>query len=394
MCVVSKMKTLAQILIFVILLFSASLIWASDKKLSFIGVEKQETVAATETPSYSQNVKKVQANAALDKVSGLQLMTEDQLDAYVARHMSDATPRQRRQFKNKWLAKAKSNELAAAAQRQELDEKSNSKWELSDNTKDYLHRSGQQVLYGNYTDECTALGTAGEIALACTGLDAPGDIRDLSHDLRNPEPSLTWLGKTALDGASLLPLVGVLKHAGKVRKCAIKALKNGDKTCKITKFVAKNGDTVSEAAQGLVKRASKTGEGLKSSKRLSSTGEGVAEVSSKSSQTKRALSNPSKGRFDTDHLGECGYDKALKNARENAGDLGASTKKMYDPETGTLIGEMSSNKKRGWRIDEDHVNYWDWSKGKKGKGGKFGHEFFPVKQAGPHSKHVGYADWE
>ena len=67
---------------------------------------------------------------------------------------------------------------------------------------------------------------------------------------------------------------------------------------------------------------------------------------------------------------------------------------MYDPKTGTLIGEQSRDAARGWRIDDDHVNWWDWSGGKKGKGGRYGHEFFPSSQAGPHSEHSGYAEWE
>ena len=67
---------------------------------------------------------------------------------------------------------------------------------------------------------------------------------------------------------------------------------------------------------------------------------------------------------------------------------------MFDPETGTLIGEQSANGKRGWRIDGDHLNWWDWTEGKKGMGGRYGHEFFPREQAGAHSKHIGYAPWE
>lgn len=66
---------------------------------------------------------------------------------------------------------------------------------------------------------------------------------------------------------------------------------------------------------------------------------------------------------------------------------------MYDPETGTLIGEQSLDGTRGWRIDNDHVNWWNWSNGKKGSGGSYGHEFFPQEQAGPHSRCIGYADW-
>lgn len=67
---------------------------------------------------------------------------------------------------------------------------------------------------------------------------------------------------------------------------------------------------------------------------------------------------------------------------------------MMDPETGTLIGKQSADGKRGWRIDNDHVNWWDWSGGKKGNGGRYGHSFFPAEQTGPHSRYIGYALWE
>jgi RHS repeat-associated protein len=110
--------------------------------------------------------------------------------------------------------------------------------------------------------------------------------------------------------------------------------------------------------------------------------------------SKRAKSNPERGRFDTEHDGPLGYDKANSAARKNAGDLGQNTQKMYDPKTRTQIGEMSADGKRGWRVDDDHLNWWDWSGGKKGQGGKYGHEFFPKSQSGPHSEHIGYAPWQ
>lgn len=67
---------------------------------------------------------------------------------------------------------------------------------------------------------------------------------------------------------------------------------------------------------------------------------------------------------------------------------------MLDPSTGTLIGEQNADGLRGWRIDDDHVNWWDWSEGKRGSGGRTGHEFFPREQGGPHSVHVDFAPWE
>ena len=102
-------------------------------------------------------------------------------------------------------------------------------------------------------------------------------------------------------------------------------------------------------------------------------------------------SNLLRGRFDQIHNN---YDKAIVSARNKAGNLGETTKKMYDPATGTLIGEMSLDGKRGWRIDSDHVNWWDWTGGKKGTGGQYGHDFYPSGQTGPHSVKPNFAPWE
>jgi hypothetical protein len=96
------------------------------------------------------------------------------------------------------------------------------------------------------------------------------------------------------------------------------------------------------------------------------------------------------------------YDDALRSAREKAGDMtatdGLTLEQMFDPNTGTLIGEQLVNGKgiptKGWRIDNNHANWWDWTSGKKGKGGKFGHQCYPDSQSGPHSQYNGYAPWE
>jgi RHS repeat-associated protein len=122
-------------------------------------------------------------------------------------------------------------------------------------------------------------------------------------------------------------------------------------------------------------------------------GRGVAAPSARSSLPSRAQSNPAKGRYDFDHTGPRGYDEAVAAAREKAGDLGPQPQRMYDPQTGTLIGEQSASGKRGWRIDQDHCNWWDWTPGKKGNGGTYGHEWFPEEQVGPHSRYPGFAPW-
>ena len=88
------------------------------------------------------------------------------------------------------------------------------------------------------------------------------------------------------------------------------------------------------------------------------------------------------------------FDEALQNAKDNAGDLGSDSQAMYDPQSGVLIGAQSANGKQGWRIDQGHVNWWDWSQGKKGRGGRYGHSSFPEDQMSSYSKYKGYAPWQ
>jgi hypothetical protein len=114
----------------------------------------------------------------------------------------------------------------------------------------------------------------------------------------------------------------------------------------------------------------------------------------------RNHSNPKTGRFDASWST---YDRAIAVARERAGgEFGPNSIKMYDysPETGegtgTLIGEQAADRLRGWRIDgkDGHVNWWDWTGGKKGAGGVYGHDWFPEDTSTPGSRYIGWAPWQ
>ncbi|MGH3299220.1 MAG: hypothetical protein ACRDP7_46260 [Trebonia sp.] len=114
----------------------------------------------------------------------------------------------------------------------------------------------------------------------------------------------------------------------------------------------------------------------------------------------RNHSNPKTGRFDASWSA---YDLAIAAARKHTdGDLGPDSIKMYDynPEigegTGTLIGEQTPDRLRGWRIDgqDGHVNWWDWTGGKKGAGGAYGHDWFPEDPSVPGSRYIGWAPWQ
>jgi hypothetical protein len=114
----------------------------------------------------------------------------------------------------------------------------------------------------------------------------------------------------------------------------------------------------------------------------------------------RNYSNPKTGRLDATWSA---YDRAIAAAREHSGgDLGPDSIKMYDHNprtgegTGTLIGEQTPDRLRGWRIDgqDGHVNWWDWTGGKKGAGGAYGHDWFPEDQSAPGSRYIGWAPWQ
>jgi hypothetical protein len=114
----------------------------------------------------------------------------------------------------------------------------------------------------------------------------------------------------------------------------------------------------------------------------------------------RNYSNPKTGRLDASWSA---YDRAIAAAREHTGgDLGPDSIKMYDynPQTGqgtgTLIGEQTADRLRGWRIDgqDGHVNWWDWTGGKKGAGGFYGHDWFPEEPSAPGSRYIGWAPWQ
>jgi len=114
----------------------------------------------------------------------------------------------------------------------------------------------------------------------------------------------------------------------------------------------------------------------------------------------RNYNNPKTGRLDASWFT---YDRAIAAAREHSGgDLGPDSSKMYDhnPETrggtGTLIGEQTPDRLRGWRIDaqDGHVNWWDWTGGKKGAGGVYGHDWFPEDRSTPGSRYIGWAPWQ
>ena len=76
-------------------------------------------------------------------------------------------------------------------------------------------RSAECAVLGNFTDEVTLLGVAGQITLGILDLDLPCDIRDIIADVKNLADRVRWnlIGMLAFDLIGLIPVIGVLKYS-------------------------------------------------------------------------------------------------------------------------------------------------------------------------------------
>ena len=78
-------------------------------------------------------------------------------------------------------------------------------------------RSAECAVLGNFTDEATLLGVAGQITLGILDLDLPCDIRDIIADVKNLAETdrVRWnlIGMLAFDLIGLIPVIGVLKYS-------------------------------------------------------------------------------------------------------------------------------------------------------------------------------------
>ena len=90
-------------------------------------------------------------------------------------------------------------------------------------------RSAECAVLGNFTDEVTLLGVAGQITLGILDLDLPCDIRDIIADVRNlaKADDIKWdmIAMLALDLIGVIPVIGALKYSDEIGTL----FKNADK---------------------------------------------------------------------------------------------------------------------------------------------------------------------
>jgi RHS repeat-associated protein len=81
----------------------------------------------------------------------------------------------------------------------------------------YLKKSKNQVLYGDYSEDVTLLGTGVQMLTGVAGVDAPANLRDTIYNIENFKLTKEHISKTAIDTASLLPVVGALRYLDEAR---------------------------------------------------------------------------------------------------------------------------------------------------------------------------------
>lgn len=114
----------------------------------------------------------------------------------------------------------------------EAPQQQGSSWDgILDGAADYVDRSFNQLLLGNYTEDVTLLGTAMQIGTGIVGVDLPADIRDLTHDVTHWEWTWGHAGQTALDAIGLVPGIGVVKNVDE----AAEVLSHADEAVDVVK---------------------------------------------------------------------------------------------------------------------------------------------------------------
>ena len=147
---------------------------------------------------------------------------------------------------------------------------------MLDKAEDYLIRSAECIVLGNFTDEVTLLGVAGQITLGILDLDLPCDIRDIIADVRNlaKADDIKWdmIAMLALDLIGVIPVIGALKYSDEIGTL----FKNADKVSVVARstdgagVLAKHADEAGAWLHGVkvFRYSDETAEAVKSGEKL------------------------------------------------------------------------------------------------------------------------------
>ena len=147
---------------------------------------------------------------------------------------------------------------------------------MLDKAEDYLIRSAECIVLGNFTDEVTVLGVGVQIVLGIFDLDLPCDIRDIIADVRNlaQADEIKWdmIAMLALDLIGLIPVIGALKYSDEIGTL----FKNADKVSVVARstdgagVLAKHADEAGAWLHGVkvFRYSDETAEAVKSGEKL------------------------------------------------------------------------------------------------------------------------------
>ena len=147
---------------------------------------------------------------------------------------------------------------------------------MLDKAEDYLIRSAECVVLGNFTDEVTVLGVGVQIVLGIFDLDLPCDIRDIIADVRNlaKADDIKWdmIAMLALDLIGVIPVIGALKYSDEIGTL----FKNADKVSVVARstdgagVLAKHADEAGAWLHGVkvFKYSDETAEAVTSGEKL------------------------------------------------------------------------------------------------------------------------------
>ena len=147
---------------------------------------------------------------------------------------------------------------------------------MLDKAEDYLIRSAECIVLGNFTDEVTVLGVGVQIVLGIFDLDLSCDIRDIIADIKNLAETdrVRWdlIGMLALDLIGLIPVIGALKYSDEIGTL----FKNADKVSVVARstdgagVLAKHADEAGAWLHGgkVFRYSDETAEAVKSGEKL------------------------------------------------------------------------------------------------------------------------------
>lgn len=175
---------------------------------------------------------------------------------------------------------------------------------------------------------------------------------------------------TGLDIAGTLPVVG---NAADIVNAGLYASEGDIKNAGISLAGALPGGQVATGARLAYKAGSNA---------VEAAGKTTAKKSAKQTGRPKRPKKPQTEELVRDHQN---FEKARNKALDEIGSLGHDFKPVkgkFGKAKGAVNGMQSSDGKRGFRLDHDpdkgnHVNWYDWTGGNKGAGGRWGAEKFP-----------------